>query len=105
MKWFKFCDMHTRGRLTNKPYEFIFIEAEEILSAIEVFDQRFKQSPYSSKCPCCGCNYTIMEYSTLEAATMFEWVTSQTTHEQFIASDCVLIIPKESHETKSAMLN
>jgi len=51
--------------------EFIYIEAEE-LEAKRVFFARFDEDPNGRNCPCCGQNYSIDEYKTLDEATEYD---------------------------------
>lgn len=71
MKWTHFWDMHSGGDTKEKPYNHIFIEAKED-DATTIFYNRFGHNPNRVSCTCCGPDYSITEYKTLEQATGFE---------------------------------
>lgn len=71
--WTHFRDMHTGegrvGRKTN--WDHIYIEAPQE-EAIVIFENRFKRHPQASSCRCCGPDYSVDEYPTLEEAIRYE---------------------------------
>lgn len=71
MVWCHFMDMHSGGRLKQKPYQHIFIELPE-RDATAVFYHRFGHNPNDVACSCCGENYSITEYESLAEATDYE---------------------------------
>lgn len=89
MKWTQFMDMHSGGGAKEEPYEYIYIEATQH-EAITIFQNRFGHSPYSVACDCCGENYSISEYDTLEKATSDERNVQRL--EDYIKNEDVLII-------------
>lgn len=69
MAWTHFWDMHSGGG-TKETYDQIFIEAPED-EAVSVFYSKFGHSPNRVSCTCCGEDYSISEYESLEAATAY----------------------------------
>lgn len=69
-KWTHFWDMHSGGRTKIEPYNHIFIELPE-KEAISAFYSRFNRNPNRITCTCCGSDYSISEYDSLERATSF----------------------------------
>lgn len=71
--WTRFMDMHSGGSTKVKTYEYIYIQmAEE--DARTFFSTTFGRNPNRVTCDCCGPDYLIDEYSTLEEATKYERV-------------------------------
>ncbi len=69
--WTHFMDMHSGGSCKEEPYNHIFIEAPEE-EAVVIFYNRFDHNPNRISCTCCGQDYSISEYPTLEQATAYE---------------------------------
>ena len=68
--WTSFMDMHSGGSTKVKTYEYIYIQmAEE--DARVFFSAMFGRSPGRVTCDCCGPDYSISEYATLEEATKY----------------------------------
>lgn len=67
----QFMDMHSGGGLKEGPYQHIYIQAPKEEAKI-IFYNRFKHNPERVTCTCCGADYSISEYETLEQATGFE---------------------------------
>lgn len=67
--WTHFWDMHSGGGQKLK-YAHIFIEASES-EAKRIFQDKFHRDPDNITCDCCGSDYSISEYETLEAATSY----------------------------------
>ena len=91
MKWTRFMDMHSGGGTKEEDYEYIYIEASED-KAVTIFINRFGHNPNSIACDCCGGNYSVSEYNTLEKATKYERDWDKETLEQYIKKEDVLII-------------
>lgn len=68
--WTEFKDMHSGGSQKEEWSE-IFIEAPEEEAKI-IFYNRFGHNPDRVTCTCCGNDYSINEYETLEEATAYE---------------------------------
>jgi hypothetical protein len=68
--WTQFMDMHSGGGSKDK-WEYIYIEAPE-KEAVTIFYNMFDHSPNRVTCTCCGGDYSIYEYETLEQATAYE---------------------------------
>lgn len=68
--WTHFYDMHSGGGLKQKPYQHIFIQAEEKAAKI-VFYSRFGHDPDRVTCNCCGEDYSITQCSSLSEATAY----------------------------------
>jgi len=67
--WTQFWDMHSGGGSKEK-WTQIFIEASEDEARI-IFYNRFNHNPDRVSCTCCGSDYSISEYESLEQATAF----------------------------------
>lgn len=70
MVWTRFRDMHSGGR-AKEPYEYIYIEAPKD-KAVEIFEATFGHHPFWIECECCGENYVVDEYESLERASAYE---------------------------------
>ena len=70
--WYHFMDMHSGGYAKTQ-YEHIFIKADYEEDAVEIFENRFNQSPYTIACSCCGENFSISEDSELKNLTSY-WI-------------------------------
>lgn len=70
MTWTQFMDMHSGGG-TKTDYEYIYIEADED-TAVNVFCNIFGEHPSSVACGCCGSNFSVSSYNSLEEATDYE---------------------------------
>ena len=64
--WTHFYDMHSGGG-SKEPYEHIYIEAP-LAEAKVIFYNRFGHSPDRVSCTCCGYDYSVSEYETLDEA-------------------------------------
>lgn len=87
--WTQFWDMHSGGSLKINPYNQIYIEAPE-REARELFRERFGRDPDNITCHCCGEDYAVEEYGTLEEAT--EYHRHNKTLEEYRQSPNVLIL-------------
>jgi len=67
--WTQFWDMHSGGRQKEK-WSKIYIEAPEEVAQV-IFFNRFGHSPERVTCACCGEDYSISEYETLEQASAY----------------------------------
>jgi len=67
--WTEFWDMHSGGGQKEK-FSQCFIEASYD-EAKSVFYSRFGHNPERITCTCCGEDYSISEYKTLEEATKY----------------------------------
>jgi len=81
VKWTRFMDMHSGGRLKTE-WSKIYIEAPE-KEAVVIFANRFA-NPYNVACSCCGSNYSISEYDSLQEASSYDreaqWDPASRTH-------------------------
>jgi hypothetical protein len=68
--WTRFFDMDSGGG-QKEQWKNIYIEAPE-KEAVSVFHTRFGHDPNNVTCNCCGEDYSIAEYDTLEEATSFD---------------------------------
>jgi len=66
----RFMDMLSGGSQKEK-FSHCYIEASEGVAKI-VFHNRFGHDPENVTCSCCGDDYSISEYETLEDATAYE---------------------------------
>lgn len=69
MSWTHFMDMHSGGG-RKLDWEHIYIEAPADEARV-VFYNRFDRSPDRVTCTCCGEDYSVTEYETLEEATAY----------------------------------
>lgn len=69
MVWTRIWDMHSGGDL-KEPFSKCYIEAPED-EAVSVFYARFGHNPHRVTCTCCGPDYDVEEYETLEKATFY----------------------------------
>ncbi len=70
MSWTHFYDMHSGGGTKEGNYEHILIEAPEDEAKV-IFYNRFGHSPDRISCTCCGEDYSVSEYETIEEATAY----------------------------------
>ena len=68
--WTHFWDMHSGGR-QKLAWGHIYIEADE-KTAKSVFYARFDRNPDRVTCTCCGGDYNVDEYATLQEATAYQ---------------------------------
>lgn len=69
MTWTHFHDMHSGGS-QKLQWGHIYIEAPEQEARV-IFYNRFGRNPERVTCTCCGEDYSISEYASLEQATGF----------------------------------
>ena len=65
-----FKDMHSGGRAKTR-YENIYIEASQS-DAIDFFKSWFNRDPSRTTCSCCGQDFSIRSYNSLEQATGYD---------------------------------
>lgn len=68
--WTRFMDMSSGGS-RKEDFAYCFIEAPENEAKI-IFYNMFGHNPERVTCTCCGEDYSISEYSTLEQASAYE---------------------------------
>lgn len=68
--WTHFMDMYSGG-CSKLPYEHIYIEACGG-RAVMIFEAEFKRDPNNITCRCCGEDYSIREYDSIERATKYD---------------------------------
>lgn len=88
-KWTRFKDMHSGCGNKIDDYEYIFIELP-IDDAVKYFENRFNISPFNVTCSCCGEDFWIKEYETLESAT--QYIEGDNSLEYFLKKPFVLIV-------------
>lgn len=92
--WTHFWDMNSGGD-TKEKWPHIFIEAPEAEARI-IFYNRFGHNPDRVTCTCCGADYAVSEYPTLEKATKFQRQRygdrAPQALDAYIASDDVYVI-------------
>jgi len=75
----RFEDTYTGGE-QKLEYEYIYIQAP-FQKAIDAFTERFGRDPRLTTCQCCGMDYDIETFQTLEEASGFErdgyWVDGE----------------------------
>ena len=68
---FKFTDMNSGG-FTKSKYKTILIDCDNETEAIELFEARFDRHPRNITCNCCGYDYSISDFDSLEDATALD---------------------------------
>lgn len=86
LKWIHFWDMHSGGKIKEQPYKHIYIEATSQDEAEAIFYNRFGHNPNRVTCTCCGSDYSVSEYDTLEAATEFQRTKSDNCTRRIVKS-------------------
>ena len=96
-KWTNFWDMHSGGG-QKEEWSQIYIEAPESEARV-IFYNRFGHSPDRVTCTCCGEDYAVNEYDTLDEATEYhrsgEYGKEKKTTSEYEKNDEVLVIRKE----------
>jgi hypothetical protein len=69
-KWTQFHDMHSGGG-QKEDFARLYIEAPED-EACRIFYAKFGHSPHRVTCTCCGEDYSVSEYDSLEQATAYD---------------------------------
>ncbi len=72
--WYHFMDMHSHG-YSKTQYEHIFIRAHDKEEAVEIFESRFSQNPFSIACECCGENFSVSNDKNIKNLASF-WIRS-----------------------------
>lgn len=90
MSWTQFMDMHSGGGKKTE-YEYIYIETDED-TATTVFCNLFGQHPCSVACACCGSNFSVTGYDTLEEATIYEREWSKKTLEEYLQDKDIKVL-------------
>lgn len=72
IKWTRFHDMRSGGNLKEN-YNYIYIEAPQSEAEV-IFYNRFGHNPNRVSCTCCGEDYAIEEYDSLELARKYDKV-------------------------------
>lgn len=67
--WTQFWDMHSGGG-QKEDFAKLYIEAPEE-EAMRIFEDTYGHHPYNVTCDCCGEDYSVSEYETLEQATAY----------------------------------
>lgn len=99
-----FWDMHSGGsakvEINGKEKCKIYVELPED-EAMSYFEEKFGRDPYNVTCDCCGEDYSINEYDTLEEATSYHrevygphGMKTKISVEEYAKRDDVLIIRK-----------
>lgn len=99
--WTEFWDMHSGG-YKKLQWEHIYIEAPEAV-AVRVFDALFNHDPYNVTCDCCGGDYAISEYPSLEKAT--EYQRKERTVETYLTTDKNVKVVRASEFPKNVLLD
>lgn len=69
--WTRFMDRHSGGRTKEQNWDKIYIELPKAQAEL-YFYHRFGHSPYRVSCTCCGDDYSVYEYPTLEEACEYD---------------------------------
>lgn len=98
----RFMDMCSGG-IKVKPYHYILIEMPYD-DTVRYFEKRFDRDPHNVTCDCCGEDYSVDEYDTIEAATEYDRRDYTTKGLQTVADYCarkdVLVIRADKSENK-----
>lgn len=70
IKWTLFWDMHSSGTTKVPPFNKIYIQAPKDI-AERVFQAKFGRNPHRITCSCCGADYDVEDYATLEEASAY----------------------------------
>lgn len=99
--WNDFMDMHSGGGCKIEKYEHIYIQmAEE--QARNFFFATFWRDPDNITCDCCGSDYSVNEYATLEAASVYERnFGHRLTLEAYATKPTVLIIVTQEQDKEA----
>lgn len=93
--WISFWDMHSGGG-TKTDYEKIFIEANSEDEGVEIFEREFDEHPYDVACECCGSNFAVDVYETLEEATKYH--RHGKSLDEYLCDEEVKVIYKQTEE-------
>ena len=95
--WTRFCDTHSGGS-QKEQWSHIYIEAPE-KEARDVFYKRFGHSADHVTCSCCGEDYSVREYTTIDNATIGPMMQVGASSVKQYCNICdVLIIAKHEAE-------
>lgn len=91
-------DMHGGG-YTKTPYDHIFIEASEVEAAEELY-RRFGVDVDDVTCQCCGGDFSISEYDSIDEATRYHRTTygepePSVSVEDYIGRTEILYVPAD----------
>ncbi len=89
-----FYDMNSGGTTKVKPYEHIFIEADDLDHAKDIFRNMFDRDPDGETCSCCGSDYSITEGKTLEEVS--DYWNLYPTFEEWLNTGYVLLVANRS---------
>ena len=92
--FFSFHDMFSGG-CRKTEYSQVYIEADSEDQAEEIFEDRLNRNPNKVTCECCGNDFSITEYDSLEEATEFERKQRSVTLDDYLKRDDILVICKE----------
>ena len=92
MKVTQFYDMHSGGSTKTK-YSKIYIEGIE-RQAREIFSKRFNLDPENVTCACCGEDFSVSEYDSIEEACYYDLHRGgkQGSLDEYLKRDDVLFI-------------
>ena len=101
MVWTQFMDMHSGGELKTD-YGYIYIELP-MSKAEDFFEEEFNRNPNNITCECCGPDFYVSEYDSLEQATGFErnCEYNRETHKYEESDNCVSL---EEYKKKKNVL-
>lgn len=91
MAWTLFWDMHSGGR-QKLEWEKIYIEAEDE-TACRVFAAKFGRQADNITCYCCGDDYAVHEYPSLEEATEYHRGVTSNNIKKFIKLEDYIVDP------------
>jgi hypothetical protein len=99
--WTRFMDMASGGsckvKIDGIKKEYIYIELP-YKQAVALFESKFDRDPNNVTCDCCGGDYSINEYGSLEEASKYDrqdWHTKgYVSVEEYCQRNDVLIISK-----------
>lgn len=89
--WYRFSDLHSGGFAKTK-YHKVYIEAPDDNDAEQLFTQVMGRNPHNVTCTCCGVDYSIIDFATLDEATEYERECYGESSDEYAKRDDVLII-------------
>lgn len=92
--WTKLIDKYSGGGIKVPPYEEIYIQASR-KDAIVIFYNMFGRNPNNVTCDCCGEDYSVSEFETLEQATAINCRVEGIPPAEYVKREEVLIIRED----------
>ena len=102
--WTRFWDMRSGGS-RKLDWDYIFIETNKSTpEALQIFKNAFGRDTYHVTCSCCGDDYSVTDYDTLERATEYLREDKNQTMEQFLNREDVKVLYAQNDDKENTML-